>query len=216
MRRFVVFTVLACLFLGLASPSQASQPKRFVYDAHGFYTFWRDQRPISADAYLKINWYASASSSREGQDDGFWSSVYRYQYRCERREEGRDRCHLRSRMGGRERDLSDVTFWVDPDLDTAGLAGSYRLRQVKDHEVVAVRNIDISVELRGRGEVYRSMSSYTNWDGTCPESRYRFQERYHRAYASVTMTGDFRASRTRIKGASMYEYEGFVLRRKCD
>lgn len=215
MRRFLVLTVLACLFLGLAPSAQASQPERFVYKAHGFYTSWREQRPISADAYLKINWSVYASYSQEGQEKRFRSSVYRYEYRCEV-QKSRDRCHLRSRMEGSERNLGDVTFWVDPDLGTAGLTSAFRLRQVKNHEVVAVRNVEISARLTGRGDVYRSRSSYANWDGTCPESRYRFEDRYHRAFARISMTGDLQASLKKLKRASIFDYDGFVLRRKCD
>jgi hypothetical protein len=215
MRRFLVFAVFASLFLGLAPTARASQPERFVYEANGFYLSWRDQRPVSANIYLKIYWNVYASDSREGQERSFRASVYRNVDRCER-QDGRDRCHNRSRMQGIERDLADVTFWVDPDLGTAGLTGAFRLRQVKHHEVVALKNVEISARLVGRGDVYRSRSSYTNWDGTCPESRYRFEDRYHRASARVSMTGDVQASLKKLKRASIFDYNGFVLRRKCD
>jgi hypothetical protein len=119
-------------------------------------------------------------------------------------------------MTGIRRDLADVTFSVDNDLGAATLTGAFRLRQVEHKEVVAVKDVRIAVNLAGRGDLYRSKESYTRWDGNCPESRYRFQYRYRRAYASVSMTGDFSVSLEKLKRSSMSDQDGFVLRRQCD
>jgi hypothetical protein len=118
-------------------------------------------------------------------------------------------------MTGTSRDLTAVTFSVDKDLGASALEGTFRLRQVEHKEVVAVKHVHLSVELTGRGDVYRSKESYTNWDGNCPSSRYRFEYRYRRAYANVSMTGDFTASLQNLTRASMSDQDGFVLRRDC-
>jgi hypothetical protein len=216
---FVVSAVLVTTVIGLAPPAQASgAPERFAYHSTGLFTSWEEGQRISADAYEKTDWYVSGYLSREGADERFRAYVSRYERLCTRRDDGSDRfrCSLVSRMTGISRDLADVTFSVDNDLGAATLAGAFRLRQVEHKEVVAVKDVRISVDLVGRGDLYRSRDSYTNWDGNCPESRYRFQYRYRRAYASVSMTGDFSASLEKLQRASMSDQDGFVLRRQCD
>jgi hypothetical protein len=215
---FVVSTVLVATVLGLGSSAQASgSPERLTYHSTGLSTSWEERHAISADAYERVNWYVNGYLSREGTDERFRAYVSRYEYLCERREDKPDRfrCSLRARMSGIVRDLADVTFNVDRDLGAAALAGAFRLRQVKHQEVVAVKNVQISVELVRRGELYRSTQTYTNWDGGCPESRYRFEYRYQHATARVSMTGDFSASLDKAR-ASMSDQDGFVLRRHCD
>ncbi len=214
----VVSTVLVVTVLGLGSSAQASgSPERFRYHSTGLSTSWEERHPISADAYERVNWYVNGYLSREGTDERFRAYVSRYESLCTRREDKPDRfrCSLVSRMSGIVRDLADVTFSVDKDLGAAALAGAFRLRQVKHQEVVAVKHVQISVELVPRGELYRSTQTYTNWDGSCPESRYRFEYRYQHATASVSMTGDFSASLDKAR-ASMSAQDGFVLRRHCD
>jgi len=214
----VVSTVLVATVLGLGSSAQASgSPERFRYHSTGLSTSWEERHPISADAYERVNWYVNGYLSREGTDERFRAYVSRYESLCTRREDKPDRfrCSLVSRMSGIVRNLADVTFSVDKDLGAAALAGAFRLRQVKHQEVVAVKHVQISVELVPRGELYRSTQTYTNWDGNCPESRYRFEYRYQRATASVSMTGDFSASLDKAR-ASMSDQDGFVLRRHCD
>ncbi len=215
----VVSSVLVATVLGLGSSAQASgSPERFKYHATGLSTSWEERHPISADAYERVNWYVNGYLSREGTDERFRAYVSRYESLCERREDNPDRfrCSLVSRMTGIVRNLADVTFSVDRDLGAAVLAGDFRLRQVKHQEVVAVKNIHISVELVGRGDVYREEQTYTSWDGNCPQSRYRFEYRYRRATASVSMTGDFSASLEKLNRASMSDQDGSVLRRDCD
>jgi hypothetical protein len=215
----VVSTVLVTTVLGLGASAQASgSPERFKYHSTGLSTSWEERHSISADAYERVNWYVNGYLSREGTDERFRAYVSRYEYLCERREDKPDRfrCSLVSRMSGIVRNLADVTFSVDRDLGAAVLAGAFRLRQVKHQEVVAVKHVQISVELVGRGDVYRSLDTYTRWDGNCPESRYRFEYRYRRATASVSMTGDFSASLEKLNRASMYVQDGSVLRRHCD
>ena len=213
----VVSAVLITTIVGLVVPAQASgTPERFTYHSTGLSASWSERQSISADAYERVRWYANAYLSQEGPRQRFSAYVSRYEYLCERREgSNRFRCHLVSRFFGVERDLADVTFNVDKDLDTAAMAGDFRLRQVKDHEVVAVKNVHLSASLVGRGDVYRQKESYTTWDGTCPEARYRFEYRYRRADASVSVTGDLTANPEKVR-ASMSDSDGFVLRRKCD
>jgi hypothetical protein len=215
----VVSTVLATTVLGLGPSAQAAgSPERFKYQSTGFYASWDERHPISADAYERVNWYVSGYLSREGKDERFRAYLSRYEYLCKRREDRPNsfRCSLVSRMTGIKRDLADVAFSVDKDLGAAALAGAFTLRQVKHQEVVAVKHVQISAELVGRGEIYRTTYSYTNWDGNCPQSRYRFEYRYRRAYASVSMTGDFSAALDKLKSASMSDSDGYVLRRECD
>jgi hypothetical protein len=214
----VVSTVLITTIIGLAPSAQASgTPERFRYHSIGLFTSWDERHVISADAYERVNWYVNGYLSREGTDQRFRAYVSRYEYLCKRREADPDRfrCSLVSRMSVIRRHLADVTFSVDRDLDAATLAGDFRLRQVEHHEVVAVKQGHISATLVGRGELYRQDESYTIWDGNCPESRYRFEYRYRRASASVSMTGDFTAELDKIRRASMSDQDGFVLRRDC-
>jgi hypothetical protein len=213
----VVSTVLITAIIGLAPPAQAGgTPERFTYHSTGLSTSWNERQSISADAYERVRWYVNAYLRQEGSRQRFSAYVSRYEYLCERREgSNRFRCHLVSRFFGVERDLADVTFNVDPKFDDAMFVGDLRLRQVKNHEVVAVKNVHVSASLVGRGDVYRQKESYTTWDGNCPEARYRFEYRYRRADASVSITGDLTASPEKVR-ASMSDADGFVLRRKCD
>lgn len=216
MRRYLAAAVLVATVLSLPVPAAAGEPpRRFEYHAAGFYASWRERQPVSDDVYLKISWYVDVYASSEGNREDFWAGVSRYASRCER-QEGRDRCRFEDRISGVLRDADDVDFLMDRDLESASFAGSFRLRTRVDREIVPVGTVDVSAALVGRGEIYRSRSSYTNWDGTCPESRYRFQERYRRAFATVSITGDFSGAVERTKSASLFEYDGRVLRRECD
>jgi hypothetical protein len=215
MRRLLAFVIVACVLLGVAPAAHASKPEKFDYRSIGLYTSWRERQQLSADEYLRIRWSVYASDSREGHDRRFRASVYRAEYRCEQTA-GHDPCHRGSYMFGIERDLADVSFHVDQDLGTASLAGAFRLRQFKHDEVVAVKNVEVSATLVGRGDVYRERYSSKSWDGTCLESWYRAEYRYRRAYADVSVTGDVQSSVERVKQSSIFDYDGSVLRRTCD
>jgi hypothetical protein len=214
----VVSAVLVVAVFGLAPSAHAGgSPDRSTYHSVGLSTSWEERHRISDDAYERVNWYVNGYLSREGGDERFRAYVSRYDYLCKRRQDrpNRFRCSLVTRMTGIERDLADVTFSVDKDLGDAALAGDFQLRQLEHHEVVAVKSVHLSAQLVGRGELYRSKDSYTNWDGNCPESRYRFEYRYRRGLASVSITGDFSASLEGLRRAWMSDQDGFVLRRDC-
>jgi hypothetical protein len=214
----VVSAVLITTILGLAPSAQAAgTPERFKYHSTSLYTSWEQRQSISADAYERVRWYVSGYLRREGSDQRFSAYLSRYDYLCERREAdpSRFRCSLVSRMFAVERQLSDVTFSVDSKLNTAALSGDFRLKQVEHHEVVAVKRVHVSTTLAGRGDVYRQRESYTVWDGKCPEARYRFEYRYRRATATLSMSGDFTAELHDLRRSSMSESNGFVIRRDC-
>jgi hypothetical protein len=214
----VVSTVLITAIVWLPSAAGAAgTPERFKYRSTGLSASWEQRHAISADSYERVRWYVDGYLRHEGTEQRFTAYVSRYQYLCKRRQSDPDRfrCSLVSRMTAVERDLSDVTFSVDRELDAGTLAGDFRLRQVENHEVVAVKRVHISTTLAGRGDVYRQTESYTVWDGTCPEARYRFEYRYRRASATLSMTGDFTAELSDARRASMSDSDGFVIRRDC-
>jgi hypothetical protein len=217
MRRFLIFVFLSLLGLGLVAPDAAAggKPTRETYNERGFYTSWRDRQKISADSYYRISWYVSAYDAFEGSEQRFRAYVSRYQSRCDVVTNARVRCHTVSRLVGFRRDPATVNFFVDKDLSSASMSGTWTLRQSKNHEVVDQKTVQLSVTLTARGEVSRSRDSYTRWIGNCPQSRYRFTSQYTRAIANVTVSGDLQVSKTRIKQASIYTYNGFVKHRKC-
>jgi hypothetical protein len=217
MRRFLVFVFLSLVGLGLVAPAAAagSKPRRETYDEQGFYTSWRERQKISADSYYRISWYVSAYDAFEGSEQRFGAFVSRYQSRCDVVTSARVRCHTVSRLVGVRRDPATVNFFVDKGLSSASMSGTWTLRQSKNHEVVDQKTVQLSVSLTARGEVSRTRDSYTRRIGNCPQSRYRFRSEYTRAIADVTVTGDFEVSKTGIKRASIYTYNGFVKHRKC-
>jgi hypothetical protein len=218
MRRFLLFVVLVVLGVGLIAPGAAAsgKPTKERYASSGFYTSWRQREPISTDAYYRITWYVSMYQSQEGQRKFFSAYVSRYVSKCTVESGGHTRCHTVSRLFGVRRDPASVEFNVENDLSAASLSGAFRLRDRQNGEVVEVKHVQISASLTAVGEVYRSRSSYTNWDGNCPESRYRFEYQRTRALADVTVTGDFQITQTGSKRGSIFEENGFVKRRKCD
>ena len=218
MRRFLVFVVLAVMAIGSIAPAAIAggKPHKSRYSSSGFYTSWRERQRISSDSYYRISWYVSAYASQEGRRDFFSAYVSRYQSKCTVETTSRTRCHTVSRLFGVRRDPADVHYTADKDLATASLSGAFRLRDRRHGEVLEVKNVEVSANLTGTGEIYRSRSSYTIWDGKCPEARYRFEYQQIRALADVTVTGDFDVTLTDHKNASIWKDEGSVLRRKCD
>ena len=218
MRRFLVFVLLGFLGLGLVAPAAAAagKPTKERYAATGFYTSWRQRERISSDAFYRISWYVSIYESQEGQRKFFSAYVSRYVSKCKIESGQHTRCHTVSRLFGVRRDPSSVEFNVQSDLSAASLSGAFRLRDRENGEVVDVKHVQIAASLTAKGEVYRSRSSYTNWDGNCPENRYRFEYQTTRALSDVTVTGDFQITQKGLKRGSIFDENGFVLRRKCD
>ncbi len=218
MRRFLVFVFLGITGLGLVAPPAAAngQPTKERYASTGFYTSWRQRERISSDAFYRISWYVSVYESREGQRKFFSSYASRYVSKCTVESGGHTRCHTVSRLFGVRRDPASVAFNIESDLSAASLSGAFRLRDRENGEVVDVKHVQISASLTAIGEVYRSRSSYTNWDGNCPESRYRFEYQRTRAVSDVTITGDFQITQTGLKRGSIFKETGFVKHRKCD
>jgi hypothetical protein len=218
MRRFLVFVFLGIMGLGLLAPAAAagSKPTKERYASSGFYTSWRQRERISSDAFFRISWYVSAYDAMEGQREFFSTYVSRYVSRCRVESNGHTRCHTVSRLFGVRRDPTEVNFTTAKDLSAASVSGPIRLRDREHGEVVEVKHIQLAATLSGTGEVYTSRSSYTNWDGNCPESRYRFEYQRIRALADITITGDFTITQTNLKRGSIFRETGFVLRRHCD
>ncbi len=180
MRRFWVIVLGAALLVPLAAPGASARPER--YTSRSYNAFWYLTREIDADTYLNITWYAGVYDSGEG----FWSDLYRYAERCERRP-GEDRCRSRPYMVGVIEDLGDGSFTLDKRLDTGTFDATYPMEIYDDGEERRAGRIHITVNLVGTGglAISRETSVYQE---DCLRVRYSGRWEYRQATASGTLT----------------------------
>lgn len=181
MRRFWIVVMGAALVIPLAAPSGATAaPER--YTSRSYNAFWHITRKVDADTYLRITWYAGVYESGEG----FWSDLYRYVERCERRP-GRDDCRRGRYMVGVIEDLGRGSFELDKRLRTGTFEATYPMEvYANGHEHRAGR-IHIAVSLAGTGGLSSSRETGV-YEEECLRVRYSGRWEYRQATASGTLT----------------------------
>lgn len=180
MRRLAVLLIGAALLLPLAAP-QALAWSRW-HPSRSYNAFWYSRRNVDADTYVRITWYAGVYE----EDDSFWSDLYRYVERCERRP-GRDRCRSGPYMVGVITDIGDGEFTVDEDLETGYFEATYPMERYSGHHERRAGKIHIAVNLTGVGELSSSFESYSHEDG-CIRYSYRSRSEYRNALANGVLT----------------------------
>ncbi|HEX7248050.1 MAG TPA: hypothetical protein VF351_08115 [Actinomycetota bacterium] len=172
-------TLGTTLLVGSA-PAASAQPER--YSARSYNAFWHSTRRVDANTYLKITWYAGVYE----QAGGFWSDLYRYVERCERRP-GRDRCRSGPFMVGVIEELGRGSFTLEPDLELGAFEATYPMEIYDNGHERRVGRIHISVDLVGTGTLSTTREVYEYDDG-CTRVRYSGRSEYRQAIASGMLT----------------------------
>lgn len=210
MRRFWVIVLGAALLIPLAAPGASAQPER--YSSRSYNAFWYLTRKVDADTYVKITWYAGVYE----QADGFWSDLYRYVERCQRRP-GRDRCRSGPYMVGVIEDLGKGSFTLDKSLDVGTFEATYPMEIYGHGEERRAGRIHIAVNLLGNGGLTTSREVYEYRDG-CVRVRYSGRWESRQATASGTLT--FRRTDKTItlrdtEEANMSQGEAMLISHEC-
>jgi hypothetical protein len=183
MRRPATIVLAATLGVTLlvgSAPAASAQPER--YSARSYNAFWHSTRRVDAGTYLKITWYAGVYE----QAGGFWSDLYRYVERCERRA-GRDRCRSGPFMVGVIEELGRGSFTLAQDLELGAFEATYPMEIYSSGHERKVGTIHISVDLVGTGDLSTTRETYEFDDG-CTRVRYSGRSEYRQAIASGTLT----------------------------
>ena len=180
MRRLSVMILGAAILLPLAAPQALAWSQ--WQNTQSYNAFWHLRRNVDADHYLRITWYAGVYA----ESDSFWSDLYRYVERCERRP-GRDRCREGPYMVGVINDLGEGEFTLAEGLDTGYFEGTYPMESYRGNHERNAGRIHISVNLTGVGTLSSSREAYSSEDG-CVRYSYRSQSEYRQATANGTLT----------------------------
>jgi hypothetical protein len=180
MRRLWVLVLGVALLIPLAAPAASGRPMR--EQSRSYNAFWYLTREVDSDTYLNITWYAGVYES----GDGFWSDLYRYVERCERRP-GRDRCRRGAYMVGVIEDLSGGTFTLDQDLTSGVFEATYPMEIYRNGHERRVGRIGIAVNLAGTGDLSTSRETSYYEEG-CLRVRYSGRWQYRQASAAGTLT----------------------------
>lgn len=180
MRRFWVIVAGAALVLSLSSPGASAQPER--YASRSYNAFWHLTHRVDSDTYMRVTWYAGVYE----QADGFWSDLYRFVERCERRA-GRDRCRSGPFMVGVIEDLGKGSFTLGDGLDLGTFEATYPMETYSQGEERRAGRIHIAVNLVGSGELSTTREVYEYSDG-CVRVRYSGRSESRQAIASGELT----------------------------
>jgi hypothetical protein len=210
MRRLSVIALGATLLVALGATEAAAQPER--YSSRSYNAFWHLTRRVDADTYLRITWYAGVYH----QADGFWSDLYRYVERCERRA-GRDRCRSGPFMVGVTDDLGKGSFALEDRLESGTFEATYPMETYDHGEERKVGRIHIAVNLTGRGDLSTTREVYEYRDG-CVRVRYSGRSEMRQAFASGMLT--FRRTSKTLElrdteDANMSQGESMSITHEC-
>jgi hypothetical protein len=180
MRRLWIIVLGAVLLFPLAAPGASARPLR--ENSRSYNAFWYLTRRVDANTYVNITWYAGVYES----GDSFWSDLYRYVERCERRP-GRDRCRSGPYMVGVIEDNSSGTFTLDAGLATGVFEATYPMEVYDGGDEHRAGRIHIAVGLTGTGDLSISRETYYYEEG-CTRVRYSGRWEYRQASATGTLT----------------------------